>query len=415
MLRSTERILTSHVGSLIRPADVMRLMIARDKGAAHDEAAAAALLDRAVAGVVREQAAAGIDIVNDGEFGKSSFLGYVRTRLGGLEMRKTGTFFGLNTRLKGYKMYAAVAREREEFADFYKAWGAVETTVWLPPEIRPEAPVGPPTELPVCTGPITYIGMDELSAELARLKAALGRVSVAGAFVPVASAPLCAFGARVNEHYERDEDYLFALADAMNQEYKAIVAAGFDIQIDSPELTHLYDPDNVDDYLRWLALQVEAINHSLRGIPEERARLHVCWGSWNAPHTTDVPLKTILDTILKVRTQGYSLEGANDRHMHEVLLWDDVKLPEGKVLLPGVVGHVSNVIEHPELVAWRIGLYAERVGRENVIACTDCGYSQGWNIPRVHPQVQWAKLKALGEGARLASAQLWRKGQGTRK
>jgi 5-methyltetrahydropteroyltriglutamate--homocysteine methyltransferase len=214
---------------------------------------------------------------------------------------------------------------------------------------------------------------------------------------------------RVNEHYKTDEEYLFALAEAMNVEYRAIIDAGFDIQIDSPELTHLYDPGNVDDYLRWLALQIEAINHSLKGIPEERARLHICWGSWNAPHTSDVPLKLILNTVLKTRTQGYSLEGANDRHEHEVLLWDDVKLPDGKILLPGVVGHVSNVVEHPELVAWRIKLYAERLGRENVIACTDCGYSQGWAIPRLHPSVQWAKLEALAEGARLASAQLWRR------
>ena len=275
--------------------------------------------------------------------------------------------------------------------------------------------IGPPTDLPACVGPITYTGMKELDAELARLKAALAPGDVAGAFVPVASAPLVAFSARVNEHYRTDEEYLFALADAMNVEYRAIVAAGFDIQIDSPELTHLYDPDNEDDYLRWLGLQVEAINHSLKGIPEERARLHICWGSWNAPHTTDVPLKKILSTILKVRTQGYSVEGANDRHMHEVLLWDHVKLPEGKILLPGVVGHVSNVVEHPELVAWRIELYAQRLGRENVIASTDCGYSQGWNIPRVHPQVQWAKLKALGEGARLASAKLWRQGGTARR
>ncbi len=408
MLRSNERILTTHVGSLIRPVDVMKLMIARDRRLPYDEGAASAVLDKAVSGVVREQAEAGIDIVDDGEFGKTSFLGYVRNRLGGLEMRKGQTFFGLNARLPGYKMHAAVAREREEFADFYKTWSPIETTMWLPPEIKADAPIGPPTELPVCTGPITYTGMGELTAELTRLKAALAGVDVAGAFVPVASAPLCAFGARNNEYYKSGEEYLFAFAEAMNQEYKAILAAGFDIQIDSPELTHLYDPDNTDEYLRWLALQVEAINHSLRGIPEERARLHICWGSWNAPHTTDVPLKTILDVLLNVRTQGYSVEGANDRHMHEVLIWDDVELPEGKVLLPGVVGHVSNVIEHPELVAWRIKLYAERLGRENVIASTDCGYSQGWNIPRVHPQVQWAKLKALAEGARLASKELWR-------
>jgi 5-methyltetrahydropteroyltriglutamate--homocysteine methyltransferase len=304
-------------------------------------------------------------------------------------------------------LHAAIAREREQFADFYATWAPLENTMWLPAELKADARLGPPDELPACTGPIVYTGGAELDAELGRLKRALRSAGASSAFVPVASAPLCAFGARINEYYASEEEYLFAFADAMNVEYQAIVAAGFDIQIDSPELTHIFDPDNVDEYLSWLELQVEAINRSLRGIPEDRARLHICWGSWNAPHTSDVPLHLILGTILKVKVGGYSFEGANDRHMHEVLLWDEVDLPEGKILLPGVVGHVSNVVEHPELVAWRIRLYAQRVGRENVIACTDCGYSQGWNVPRVHPQVQWAKLEALVAGARLASQQLW--------
>ena len=409
MLRSEERILTSHVGSLVRPVDVMKIMRAREQGATEDEAVSAKVLDTAVADVVREQQRIGIDIVNDGEFGKNSFLGYVRSRLGGLEMRKTDpkSFFGLNARLRGGKLHAAIAREREQFADFYATWAPLENTMWLPAELKADARLGPPDELPACTGPIVYTGGAELDAELGRLKRALRSAGASSAFVPVASAPLCAFGARINEYYASEEEYLFAFADAMNVEYQAIVAAGFDIQIDSPELTHIFDPDNVDEYLSWLELQVEAINRSLRGIPEDRARLHICWGSWNAPHTSDVPLHLILGTILKVKVGGYSFEGANDRHMHEVLLWDEVELPEGKVLLPGVVGHVSNVVEHPELVAWRIKLYAERVGRENVIACTDCGYSQGWNVPRVHPQVQWAKLEALVAGARLASQQLW--------
>ena len=408
MLRSSERILTSHVGSLIRPLEVMRLTRAKEQRLPLEADAASAILDKAVAEVVNEQAKTGIDIVSDGEFGKNSFLGYVRGRLGGIETRKSSQHaFALNAQIG--KLESAFARERQEFADFYQAWAPVETTMWMPPEFRSDTPYTMPSEVPVCTAPIRYTGMDELQAELARLRAAVDGVAVTGAFVPVASAPLCAFAVRTNEHYKSDEEYLFALAEAMNEEYRAIVSAGFDIQIDSPELTHIYDPNRVDEYLRWLELQTEAINHSLKGIPEDRARLHICWGSWNAPHTSDVPLRVILDLILKIRTQGYSLEGANDRHAHEVLVWDDVKLPDGKTLLPGVVGHVSNVVEHPELVAWRIKLYAERVGRENVIASTDCGFSQGWNIPRVHPSVQWAKLGALVEGARLASADLWRK------
>jgi 5-methyltetrahydropteroyltriglutamate--homocysteine methyltransferase len=407
VLKSTERILTSHVGSLIRPLDVMRLMKAKQLRRPVDERAARGLLDTAVSDVVARQASVGLDIVNDGEFGKSSFLGYVRGRLGGFELRPTGNMFALNARLAGGKLHAAIAREREEFADFYQTWAAVESTMWMPPEFHGDPSPMAATEFPVCTGPITYKGLAELAEELGRLETALAGVDAAAAFVPVASAPLCAFGARLNEHYASDEEYLFAIAEAMNVEYKAIVDAGFDIQIDSPELTHLFDPSNIEEYLRWLALQIEAINHSLKGIPEERVRLHVCWGSWNAPHTSDVPLKLILESVLKVRAKGYSLEGANDRHEHEVLLWGEVALPEGKTLLPGVVGHVSNVVEHPELVAWRIELYAERVGRDNVIASTDCGFSQSWNIPRVHPSVQWAKLEALVEGARLASKKLW--------
>lgn len=404
MLRSSDRIVTSHVGSLVRPLEVMRLMWAKERGEPGDDFEA--VLGGAVRRVVAEQMAAGIDIVNDGEFGKSSFLWYARDRLDGYEIRPANAnVFALNASIGNLR--SAVVREREEFADFYSAWAKVEYSMWMPPELQSLPPPVARNALAVCTGPIRYRGGAELAAELARLETALAGGGARGAFVPVASAPLCAFGMRSNEYYASDEDYLFAIADAMNEEYRAIVAAGFDIQIDSPELTHIYDPEHVHEYLDWLELQVEAINRSLRGIPEERARLHVCWGSWNAPHTTDVPLRVIVGKILQVRTAGYSLEGANDRHAHEVLLWGDVKLPAGKVLLPGVVGHVSNVVEHPELVAWRIKMYAERVGRENVVASTDCGFSQGWGIPRLHPSVQWAKLRALSEGARLATKALW--------
>jgi len=278
--------------------------------------------------------------------------------------------------------------------------------MWMPAELQSSAPLTPPTEVPVCTGPLRYSGTHELERDLKRLKHALSRVNVEGAFVTAASPSIAVWHHANNEYYASDEEYVFAMAEALNVEYKAITDAGFDLQIDAPDLCHLYDPAYEDDYMKWLSVRVEAINHALEGVPEEKARLHICWGSSNAPHTNDVPLRLIIDQVLKVRTQGYSLEGANDRHAHEVLMWDDVKLPEGKILLPGVVGHVSNIVEHPELVAWRIRLYAERVGKENVIASTDCGYSQGWNLRRVHPQVQWAKLEALAQGARLASQQL---------
>ncbi len=259
----------------------------------------------------------------------------------------------------------------------------------------------------MCTGPIRYCGEHELMRDLDRLKAAMSRSGAKSAFVTASSPSLAAYHFPDNDYYATEEEYLFALAEALNVEYKAITAAGFDLQIDSPELCHLYDPAHADEYRNWLALRIEAINHALQGVPEDQARLHICWGSRNAPHVTDVPLRLIIDQILQVKTQGYSLEGANDRHAHDVLMWDDVKLPDGKILLPGVVGHVSNIVEHPELVAWRIRLYAERVGKENVIASTDCGFSQDWDLRRVHPEVQWAKLQALADGARLASRQLW--------
>jgi 5-methyltetrahydropteroyltriglutamate--homocysteine methyltransferase len=260
----------------------------------------------------------------------------------------------------------------------------------------------------VCTGPVRYTGLQELTEDLNRLKATLAEVAVNGAFVTAASPTIASYHFSNNEYYPTTEDYLFAIADALNVEYRAITDAGFDLQVDAPDLCHLYDPDYLDEYQQWLSIRIEAINRALKGVPEEKVRLHVCWGSGNIPHTKDVPLKVIIDQVFKVRAQAYSLEGANDRHAHDVLMWDDVKLPEGKILIPGVVGHVSNIVEHPELVAWRIKLYAERVGKENVIAGTDCGFSQGWDSRRLHPEVQWAKLETLAEGARLASQELWR-------
>jgi 5-methyltetrahydropteroyltriglutamate--homocysteine methyltransferase len=408
MQRSTERILTTHVGSLLRPVDVMQFIKRKDAREPYDEGAFDSALDVTVGNVVREQAQIGIDVVNDGEFSRTNFSRYILGRLTGFEMQPVTDAVRARIAWQDSKLSPSILRERAEFADFHKVWDPFEMRVWMPDELQAApSPLAPPSSVPVCTGPISYSGTHEISSDLSRLRKALSDLDVAGGFVTAASPPLAAFGMRNNAYYPTQEEYLFALADALNVEYRAITDAGFVLQIDSPELTHLYDPEHVTDYLEWLDLQIEAINRSLRGIPEDRVRLHICWGSWNAPHTSDVPLKLIIDRVLQVKTQGYSLEGANDRHEHEVLMWDDVKLPEGKILLPGVVGHVSNVIEHPELVAWRLRLYAERVGKENVVASTDCGFSQGWSVRRVHPQVQAAKLRALVEGARLASAQLW--------
>jgi len=408
MLRSTERILTSHAGSLLRPVEVMKFVMAKDARQPFDEKAFAGVLDKTVNDVVREQARVGLDIVNDGEFSRTSFCYYVRDRLDGYEMKQPGgDIISSLDQVRSGNLTPGTARARKKFGDFVKMWAPIERTMWMPPALQDGSSLRPPAEVPVCTGPIRYAGMDELTRDLTRLKSALAGVNVDGAFVTVASPSVAAYVLSNNAYYATEEEYLFALADALNLEYRAITDAGFDIQIDSPELCHLYDPEYRDEYLRWLSVRVDSINQALKGIPEDKARLHICWGSGNGPHVNDVPLRLIIDQVLRVKTQGYSLEGANDRHAHEVLMWDDVKLPEGKILMPGVVGHVSNIIEHPELVAWRIRLYAERVGKENVVASTDCGYSQNWDVRRAHPQIQWAKLEALAEGARLASRQLW--------
>ena len=259
----------------------------------------------------------------------------------------------------------------------------------------------------VCTGPISYQGQAAVQSDIANFKAALAGVNVEEAFIPAAAPTMIQYGSR-NEYYPNDEAYVYALADAMKEEYQAIVNAGFLLQIDAPELPATYDRMLASDltlqeYRHYATLCVEAVNHALQGISEAQVRYHICWGSWNGPHTTDVPLKDIVDIVLQVRAQAYSIEAANPRHEHEWQVWRDVKLPDGKILIPGVIAHSTNIVEHPELIALRLQNYTRLVGRENVIAGTDCGFSQGWNSPRVHPQVQWAKLQALAEGARLAS------------
>jgi 5-methyltetrahydropteroyltriglutamate--homocysteine methyltransferase len=386
----------------------MRFIKAKDARQPYDEEAFDAVLETTVDQVVREQVQAGIDIVNDGEYPRTSYANYVRDRLGGFEMKRPGgKIIGRLDQVRSGNLVPGSVRARDRFGEFADMWAPIERTMFMPAELRGSVSLAPPAEVPVCTSPIRYTGLAELTKDLNRFRATLSAAGVADGFVTAASPSIAAYHFSNNEYYRSEEEYVFAMAEALNVEYRAITDAGFDLQVDSPELCHLYDPEYEDEYLRWLSMRIDAINHALAGVPEDKARLHVCWGSNNGPHVNDVPLRLIIDQILRVKTQGYSLEGANDRHAHEVLMWDDVKLPEGKILFPGVVGHVSNIIEHPELVAWRIRLYAERVGKENVVASTDCGYSQGWDIRRAHPQIQWAKLEALAEGARLASQQLW--------
>ncbi len=383
-------------------------MVAREAHEPYDSDALANLVDSSIEDVVRQQADAGLDIVNDGELGRNGYADYIRERLTGFETRPANDQLVTNfDQVRSGNLTPGTLRARAKFGAFMDLWRPVERSLFMPPELQGTRAMAGRTEVPVCIGPISYTGLDPLARDLNRLKAALAKVKVEGGFVTAASPSIACYHASNNEYYATEEEYLFAMADALNVEYRAITDAGFDLQIDAPDLCHLYDADFEDEYLRWLGTRIEAINRALDGVPEDKARLHICWGSSNLPHIFDVPLRLIIGEVFKVRTQGYSLEAANDRHAHEVLVWDDVKLPDGKILFPGVVGHVSNIIEHPELVAWRITQYAERVGKENVVASTDCGYSQSWNTRRTHPQIQWAKLEALAEGAQLASSRLF--------
>lgn len=387
MKRSTDRILTTHVGSLIRPPELLEFLRARQDGRPLDEEAYAACLKGSVAGVVRRQAEAGVDVVSDGEFGKSiSWSQYALERLSGFERRPIQP---------GADPFARGA-DRERFPEFYEELDARD---------------GRATTMDsVCVSPIAYTGQAELQRDIDNFKAGLDGVQVEEAFLPVA-APASVIPDRRNEYYENDEACLYAIAEAMRTEYRTIVEAGFLLQLDDARAAVTFDrmvpPASLEDYRRWVARHVEALNHALEGIPEDRVRYHVCWGSWPGPHTTDVPLKEIVELILEVRAGAYLIEAANPRHEHEWRVWEETKLPEGKTLVPGVISHATNVVEHPELVAQRIVRFAERVGRENVIGGTDCGFAQGPFHRRVHPSIMWAKLEALAEGARLATAELW--------
>jgi 5-methyltetrahydropteroyltriglutamate--homocysteine methyltransferase len=388
MKRSIDRILTTHVGSLIRPQPLQQLLRSQQEGEPFDRPAYDLCLAQSVAEVVRRQAAAGIDVISDGEFGKSiSWSQYVLERLSGFERRPVKP--GANPFARG--------ADRERFPEFYAELDAREGLAT--------------TKDSVCVGPIAYTGQAALSRDIENFKAALDGVKVAEAFLPVA-APGSVIPDRRNEYYRTDEECLVAIGEAMRTEYRMIVDAGFLLQLDDARAAVAYDrmvpPARFEDYRAWVAMHVEVLNHAIAGLPPERIRYHVCWGSWPGPHTTDIPLKDIVDLILSVKVGAYVIEGANPRHEHEWKVWQDIRLPEGKVLIPGVISHATNVVEHPELVAERITRLARLVGRDNIIAGTDCGFAQGPFHRRVHPTIMWAKLETLVQGARLASAELWR-------
>jgi 5-methyltetrahydropteroyltriglutamate--homocysteine methyltransferase len=401
MQRSMNRILTTHVGSLVKTPEIIDAMRARAMGEAFDEAAFAKNLHSGVAQVVRKQAQVGIDFPSDGEFGKSSWMGYVWERLAGLEqvdqlpMVDDVNWFTLRN---------------AQFRGFQRAYDRIETSAWMP-----DLPSGKKPENSnvlryfACTGPIRYKGQVEMRRDIDNFKAALGGHNFAEAFLPAVAPCSCSFPG-MNRYYKSEEQYLFATADALHEEYRMIIDAGLLLQVDDAILPMMYvagaPGQDLQRYLKWASMCIDALNHALRGIPEDRVRYHICWGSQNSPHTWDIALREIVHLVVRVKAQAYLIEAANPRHEHEWQVWQDVKLPAGKILIPGVVTHSTNVVEHPELVALRLGNFARLVGPQNVIAGTDCGFSQGWQWARVHEEVQWAKLAALVEGAKLASQKL---------
>jgi 5-methyltetrahydropteroyltriglutamate--homocysteine methyltransferase len=381
MQYSTDRILVTHAGALPRPPDLRALVVAKSAGQDYDAAVLDRRLTEAVAETVRRQIDCGIDIVNDGELSKFNFTDYVRGRIAGYQDRP-------NT---GRRRLSIIARDEQKFADYFAA------------NTRAQA-LGPPT-MPVCVEPLRYVGQAELRKDLENFKSALAGVAPTGAYLP-ANTPGTIEHWIANEYYKSDEEFVFAIAEAMSEEYRAIVDAGFLLQIDDPDLPDGWNciPDiTLPDYRKYAEMRVAALNHALRGIPREKVRLHVCWGSFHGPHHDDIPLRDIIDLIFRVDAGSYSIEASNPCHEHEWRVFEEIKLPEGATLIPGVVGHCTDFIEHPDLVAERLVRYAKLVGRENVLAGTDCGL--GTRVG--HPSICWAKFEAMAEGARRATKILW--------
>jgi len=382
MKRSENRILTTHVGSLIRPKELKDLAVAA-RSAPESEARYEELLRQSVHDVVKMQAKVGIDIVDDGEFGKSSWANYIVDRITGFELRRNEL-----------RPVHWLGRDLQRFPEVMAAEF---------PFMRD----GLPTR--ACVAPIEYRGTGSLQRDIQNLKSALKSVAVEEAFLPVVAPASAAFDG-INEYYPTEKDYVYAIADALRREYRAIYESGLLLQIDDAVLANMYDhlvQKDPENYRQWAGLRVEALNHALQGIPEDRVRYHICFGSWHVPHLADAPLEEIIDFILQVRAGAYSIEAANPRHEHEWRVWESRKLPEGKILIPGVITHHTITVEHPRLVADRIVRFARIVGRENVIAGTDCGFAQTETLQRVAPSVMWAKFEALVTGARIASEELW--------
>ena len=409
MKNSSQRIITSHAGSLPRPDDLIELNRARQAGQSHDERGYQERVRTAVGEVVRRQREIGVDVPGDGEYGKAmgqrvnygAWWSYSFSRLGGLTL---GTeIYNVPPRRSGRGQVVLTSfsdrRDRQLFAAAYADPDSGVSTM-------PRSAVGSGgMRLPVCVAPVTYTGHEALKADIDYFKAALQAAGFDQGFMTsIAPGSASRIG---NEHYKSDEEFIYACAEAMREEYRAIVDAGLILQLDDPALAENWDMINpapsVEDYRKFSTIRVEALNHALRGLPRDRIRYHLCWGSWHGPHVTDIPLRDIVEVMLAVDCQAYSFEAGNVRHEHEWKVWQEVRLPPGKILIPGVVSHATNVVEHPELVADRLVRFATLVGRDHVIAGTDCGLGG-----RVHPQIAWAKLESLAQGAALATRRLWR-------
>ena len=404
-----ERIPVTHAGSLIRPQELLAYLSAVDHGrASTDSLEYQATLAKAVTYVVGKQVETGIDVIDDGEMGKATWITYLYERTSGLE----------NRQLEGdFSAIMPASRDRQNFPGAYRELDLVDRDATI--RIREEAGGRPDDDAPggggaaiwVCTGPMTY-DSTAIERDLANFKVALDASGkdISETFMPVV-APASAYWL-ANEYYKTDEEFVYAIADVLHEEYKAIIASGALLQVDDAVLMHEADTmasrgQSWEDYRTWAQVRVEALNHALRGLPQDRIRYHICFGSWHGPHAYDPPLRDSIDMVLAVNAKYYLMEQANPRHEHEWKIWEDVRLPDDKVLVPGVVTHHTNVVEHPELVAQRLVRLANVVGRDRVMGGTDCGFAQGAFMHRVHEEIQWAKLASLVEGARIASRELW--------
>jgi 5-methyltetrahydropteroyltriglutamate--homocysteine methyltransferase len=393
MAGSANRILTTHVGSLVRPPQLVEFLHRIEDRKPYAEAAYEACLKQSIEEVVRQQAQAGIDIVSDGEFSKGrNWAFYVHDRLTGVTSRALTP-----EEAKDPLAFVGGGQDRVAFPEFYAEYDRVSG---LSKRLGSRF---------VVNGALRYSDI-QVKRDIANLKSAAAKAGVKGAFLPVV-APASALPNAKNDHYPDEKSLLLALADCLHQEYKTIVDAGLYVQIDDAFLPYMHEkmvpPMTHAQYRQWAQLRIDALNHALRGIPQERSRYHICWGSWNGPHAFDVPMKDIVDLMLQVNVGAYQFEAANPRHEHEWVVWRTLKLPPGKVLIPGVISHATNIVEHPELVAQRIVRLANIVGRDNVMGGTDCGFAQSPFAQRVHPTIMWAKLKSLAQGAKIATEELW--------